>query len=200
MNLKNSIVTMITMMKMKNKNHYIYKITNKENGKFYIGKRSTKRDIHKDKYMGSSKAIGKDVKLHPEKYVKVIICQCESEDEAYKTEALLVTQELVDDPMCYNLVVGGRRGNFEVISRKISQSLRGKKLSEETKRKMSESHRGTIGFRHSEESKRKMSEKAMGRQAWNKGTSWSAETIEKIRQSAKNRKKACTHDRARKKK
>jgi hypothetical protein len=58
-------------------------------------------------------------------------------------ERELVTEDLVQDPMCYNLKSGGHGG-----------SDKGKKRSEKTKKKMSKSH---IGKTHTKESKKKMS-------------------------------------------
>jgi hypothetical protein len=48
-----------------------------------------------------------DAKKNPDKYLRVLICQAESRKEVLELEALFVTQELVDDPMCYNLKTGG---------------------------------------------------------------------------------------------
>lgn len=54
-----------------------------------------------------------------------------------------------------------------------NHGMRGKKMSEETKKKMSLAHSGInhpmYGKHHSEESKRKMSESSKGQIAWNKG-------------------------------
>lgn len=48
----------------------------------------------------------------------------------------------------------------------MSESNKGKKRSEETRKKMSESHKG---HKHSKESIEKMSESHRGQIAWNKG-------------------------------
>lgn len=66
-------------------------------------------------------------------------------------------------------------------------------LSEETKRKISNSLKGkpsgNKGMKHSEEARRKMSESAKGRTPWNKGLSgiYSSETRKKISDGAKKR-------------
>jgi hypothetical protein len=91
-------------------NHYLYKIINRENGKFYIGVHSCKGDYYDSKYWGSG-CFRQDAKKNPDKYLRVLICQAESRKEALELEALFVTQELVDDPMCYNLKTGGLGGD-----------------------------------------------------------------------------------------
>jgi len=67
----------------------------------------------------------------------------------------------------------------EETKRKISESLKGRKLSEEHKRKISELHKGK---KHSEETKKKMSESMIGK---NKGKKHSEETKKKMSESLK---------------
>jgi hypothetical protein len=67
-----------------------------------------------------------DAKKNPDKYLRVLICQAESRKEVLELEALFVTQELVDDPMCYNLKTGG-----------IGGSQKGLIFSEESRAKLS---------------------------------------------------------------
>jgi hypothetical protein len=98
-------------------NHYLYKIINRENGKFYIGVHSCKGDYYDSRYWGSG-CFRHDAKKNPDKYLRVLICQAESRKEALELEALFVTQELVDDPMCYNLKTGGMGRQFSVQNRK----------------------------------------------------------------------------------
>ena len=87
-------------------NHYLYRIINRENNKFYIGMHSTKKYYYDTNYYGSG-CFSKDAKRNPDKYLRVLITQAESRKELVALEVLFVTQELVDDPMCYNLKVGG---------------------------------------------------------------------------------------------
>jgi group I intron endonuclease len=152
-------------------NHYLYRIINRENGKFYIGVHSCRGDYYDSKYWGSG-CFSKDAKKNPDKYLRVLICQAESRKEVLKLEALFVTQELVDDPMCYNLQTGGLGGSQKGLifseesraklsaAKKGNQNMLGKSHSEETKAKMSAASKGnqnTLGKSHSEESKAKMS-------------------------------------------
>lgn len=57
----------------------------------------------------------------------------------------------------------------EEVCRKISESLKGKTHSKESKKKMSKSHKGIKRGSHSEESKLKISKSLKGRIPWNKG-------------------------------
>jgi group I intron endonuclease len=144
--------------------HYLYKIINRENDKFYIGVHSCRGDYYDSKYMGSG-CFSKDAKKNPDKYLRVLICQAESRKEVLELEALFVTQELVDDPMCYNLKTGGMGG-----------SQKGRTHSEETKAKMSAVKKGNqhrAGKNHSEETRAKMS-------AANKGNTHSDEAKAKM--------------------
>ena len=77
-------------------NHYVYEITNLANGRKYIGKRSCKCPIEKDKYMGSSELIS----LAIEKYGicnfrKDIIYICNNEDEAYSKEKEYIKEKKI---------------------------------------------------------------------------------------------------------
>ena len=90
--------------------HYVYRIDNLINGKYYIGKHSAK-SLDND-YMGSGKLIIKAIdKWGIENFKKTILKTFPTSAEAFDYEAELVTQELVDDPMCYNLKKGGEGGS-----------------------------------------------------------------------------------------
>ena len=70
----------------------------------------------------------------------------------------------------------------EVISKVQKEKRKGKKLSEETKKKISEAHKGK---HHSEESKKKNSEAHKGKPTWSKGKKMSAESRKKMSEAAK---------------
>lgn len=94
---------------------------------------------------------------------------------------------------CYCMSRKGDIGHYEVGNVFIQphgENVREKNLkfkaTDETKQKMSESHKGMTGRKHSEESKRKISEKALGRIGWSRGKirgPASEESIEKNRQA-----------------
>lgn len=137
---------------------FVYKTTHIPTGKFYIGKHST-ADLS-DGYMGSGIALSKAIRKYGKESFKMeILTFCESKEELSILEGRLVTQELVDDPMCYNLKLGGEGGWDHCPPN-------GRKLSDETRRKMSESHTGKSRPKRgpmSEEEKIRRSNALLGR-------------------------------------
>lgn len=152
----------------------IYKTTNTINGKFYIGKHKTKN--LNDGYMGSGKLLKRAIKKYGlDNFYKEVLHVCESEKQMNALEKILVVP---DAELNYNLCDGGK-GGFGYINNaglggtkglkhsketieKIRSSRKNQKLSEETKRKISQSKIGNkvwVGRKHSEETKRKISEK-----------------------------------------
>jgi hypothetical protein len=88
----------------------IYKITNKINNKFYIGKHQTK-DIN-DGYMGSGKLIKKAIKKYGiDNFKKEILFIFNNEEEMNATEKELV----IINEQSYNLCEGGK-GGFSYIN------------------------------------------------------------------------------------
>jgi len=111
--------------------HYIYKITNTLNNKFYYGKHST---INlEDNYMGSGYSIKNAIKKYGKlNFVKEILCFCNSESDVYELEELVVTEEEVKNNMCYNRTIGGdgfKSGKDNPMSN-LSVTMR-KKFSDE---------------------------------------------------------------------
>lgn len=89
--------------------HYIYKITNILNEKFYIGMHST--DDLKDGYFGSGKYLWYSVQKHgKENHSLDILEYCENREELAKREAEIVTLNLLNDPKCMNIRLGGEGG------------------------------------------------------------------------------------------
>ena len=84
----------------------VYKTTNIINGKYYYG-------IHKtnnlnDGYLGSGKRLKDAIKHYGQDvFSKEIIHYCSSIEEAQKIENEIVTQDLVENVMCYNMCIGG---------------------------------------------------------------------------------------------
>lgn len=111
--------------------HYIYKVTNMVNGMYYIGKHST-NNID-DNYFGSGNLLLKAFKKYNRRnFKKEIIQFCDTEREAFKLEAKLVTTDIVKDRKSYNIIVGGMG------------MQKGGKLSNETKEKIRIAHTGRI--------------------------------------------------------
>ena len=164
--------------------YYIYRITNKVNGKTYIGQHKYK-DLN-DNYIGSGKLLrAAQAKYGIENFEKQIlvfnISKREHTDLLEKT-FIASEREKVGVKNCYNISGGGNGGNLgEEVNKKISEAMKGKTpwnkgkhckpLTEEHKRKLSEANKGKKRGPLSEEHKRKLSEAHKGKPAWNKGKS-----------------------------
>lgn len=157
----------------------IYKITNKINGNFYIGKHKTK-DLN-DKYMGSGKLIKAVIKKHGiENFEKEILETFNTEEEMNEAEKHYV----VLGEGSYNLCPGGQGGwgyvNSKERSKKRSEFLskvrkeqlliekniiKFKEITVLANLKIKELYpNGTFyGKTHSEETKKKMSVSASSR-------------------------------------
>jgi hypothetical protein len=108
----------------------VYKITNKLNGKFYIGKHKTEK--LDDGYMGSGKLIKLAIEKHGiENFEKQILHVFQTENEMSKAEAELVV--LCEDS--YNLCFGGG-GGFDYINNSGIIKFKDKKHREDSKKKM----------------------------------------------------------------
>lgn len=94
--------------------YYLYQITNKVNGKIYVG-------VHKSKslddgYMGSGKVIKAAIEKHgAENFHKEILELFESSGEMYEREKEIVNEEFLARDDVYNLRLGGR-GGFDHIN------------------------------------------------------------------------------------
>ena len=85
----------------------VYKTTNSINGHYYIG-------VHKEgkkPYLGSGDRITMAIKKYgKDNFVKEVLYTFETKEEAYLKEAELVTEDLINDPMSYNVKLGGDGG------------------------------------------------------------------------------------------
>ena len=110
--------------------HYVYEITNKINGKKYIGKHSTNN--LNDKYMGSGVAISEAIKKYGiENFSKNILHLCDSEEEAFKFELLEIEKvEATKNSLYYNIASGGKGGVVSLwndLEHRENMSLKTKK-------------------------------------------------------------------------
>lgn len=89
--------------------HLIYQITDKINGKIYIGKHQSV--VLKDSYFGSGKILNVAIKKYGiENFVKTILHQCSSEEEMNLKEKEIVNAEFCQRKDTYNLNIGGEGG------------------------------------------------------------------------------------------
>lgn len=120
---------------------YIYLTLNKVNGKTYIGQH--RGDIN-DCYYGSGIYIMKAIKKYGKhNFEKFILQVCYSEQQLNDAEIFWIAEYKRRGKAEYNVAIGGQTvcQNAET-GKKISAKLKGKHLSEETKKKMSESMKG----------------------------------------------------------
>ena len=117
---------------MERKYHFLYKITNLVNQKYYIGVHNT--DNLEDGYLGSGFAIQRALeKYGPSNFKREIISFFNSSEEAFLAEEKIVTEELIKDPNCYNLILGGRSTGFRGLKKEIYLQKRLKYLTQEEK-------------------------------------------------------------------
>ncbi len=86
---------------------YIYRTTNNINNKYYIGRHKSKYEVDLV-YKGSGTAIKHALLKYGRKNFTVEVLEyCDNFEHLVLREAEIVTIELVNDPMCYNMKPGG---------------------------------------------------------------------------------------------
>ena len=141
--------------------YYVYRITNKINGKTYIGQHKYK--MLNDSYMGSGKLIKRAQKKYGmENFEKEILYgRIQYKATADDMERFAIAKEKALGKAEYNIADGGNGGNLgEEVNKKISEAQKGRHPSEETIRKRSEAMKG---HKVSEETRKKISEANKGR-------------------------------------
>jgi len=92
--------------------HFVYRTTDMLDGRWYGGKRSTKKHPLSDRYLGS----GNWIKKHParERLKREVVAFYPGSVEVFAGEAELITWTMVwDDPLCMNLRDGGEGVSVE---------------------------------------------------------------------------------------
>ena len=151
------------------KKRIIYKTTNLINLKIYIGQDSR----NNPNYYGSGKLLIRAIKKYgKENFKKETIEECKTKDELDEKEIYWIKHyNSKCDKIGYNILDGGSYMSDET-KLKIGNSLKGRTLSKEHIKKVSENHADVSGVKnpmygkfHSEDVKRILSEKNLGRKA-----------------------------------
>ncbi len=196
------------MARKERKYHYIYKITCLKNNKYYIGMHST--DNMDDGYMGGGNRIKNSIKKHGKKaHSKEILGFYEDRESLRRREIELVNEELIRDPLCMNIQLGGgggftsdrhiekaKRGASEWLKKQWETEGYREKISQASSSSMKNKHReGKIkydtfkGGKHTEETKEKMRESSKGKGVGSAnsqfGTRWITDgsTVRKIKKN-----------------
>lgn len=170
------------------KYHILYKTTNTVTGRFYIGIHSTSN--LRDGYLGSGKRFRNEVKKYGSKCFSFEVLEyCDSRQTALRKE-FETLKPLLDSPDCLNLCQGGRTGGLDEAARAKSKEKRDylkvhddewytnyrKKVSDGVKRSYQNRPGTFTGRSHSPTTIEKMKESAKNRGIGNQnsqyGTCW----------------------------
>ena len=98
--------------------YFIYKTTNKINGKYYIGMHKT--DDLEDGYLGSGTYFSRSLeKYGKENFEREILEYCNSDEEMHNAEARYITEDVVNDKKSYNLKLGGL-GGWDYVNKNLT--------------------------------------------------------------------------------
>ncbi len=119
--------------------HFIYRTTRIRDGRYYVGMHST--DSLTDGYMGSGTKITRSLKKHGRDAHKFeILEQLPDRKSLIAREEEIVSEELLKDPQCMNLMKGGTAGPYPNLS--ISLGKMGKPKSPEHRAAISATLKG----------------------------------------------------------
>lgn len=153
-------------------------------------------NVLEDGYLGSGRLLARSITKHgTSNHVRDVLEFCSSREDLKLRESSVVSRDLLADPKCMNLTVGGEGGptrlgaqHSEEAKERIRQSLLGHLHSESTKAKIGEKSKGRLkGKSLSEEHKRKVSEGLTGIPSQFKGVPRSNETRARISEALKQR-------------
>jgi hypothetical protein len=126
------------MARREKKYHYIYKTTNLKNGRFYVGMHST--DNLNDGYLGSGTKLRRSIRKNGKENFKLEILEFLTDRSSLQfREKELVNEDLLKDPMCMNLIIGGK-GGFTLEATKNGR----KKTDELLRKKYGENFRSIV--------------------------------------------------------
>lgn len=106
--------------------YFLYKITNRVNGKVYVGVHKT-RNMN-DGYMGSGKVINRAIEKYGiDNFTKEILETFDSAEQMFAREKEIVTEDFLAREDTYNLRRGGH-GGFDYINKHPDKFLTKKRL------------------------------------------------------------------------
>ena len=117
--------------------HIVYKTVNLVTEEFYVGKHSTENID--DGYLGSGLRLKHAIRKYGKgNFKRYIIAYCDTAKDASIAEEEIVNENLLADPLCYNLSLGGQGGNLgssvnAKIGKKMSVILTGRPKTTEHK-------------------------------------------------------------------
>jgi hypothetical protein len=125
--------------------HFTYMTVCTVTGRYYLGMHST--DDLNDGYLGSGELVLRSINAHgAQTHVREILEVCVDREMLSKTEAALITEDRLRDPMCMNLVPGGAGGcRSDVQREKIRATLKGRKPSIEQLERLRLARKTQIG-------------------------------------------------------
>lgn len=143
--------------------HYVYRITNTVDRKYYYGVRSSKCHPKEDNYWSSSKSLKPLIKENPDQFIKKIVKMFRDRVDAINYEICLHDKfDVGANPKFYNKAKQMATGHGFSY-----QSNLNKKLSEKTKRKISKANKGVnhplFGKTPTEETRKKISKSSKGK-------------------------------------
>jgi hypothetical protein len=199
------------MARKEKKYHYIYKITCLINNRYYIGMHST-HNVNDD-YMGGGKRIKNSIKKHgKESHIREILEFFDNREDLKNREKQLVNEELLNDPMCMNINLGGEggwlpewqtKGAISSNQKNWKDPIYAKKMKEvssevmkklwqdpeSSKRLLEGAGKSFKGKKHTEEAKKTIGDKISKAQKAEKnsqfGTCWINNPIEKTNRRIK---------------
>ena len=164
--------------------HYVYKITNTANGKYYYGIHSCNKDFFDDNYYGTGKLVKAAVqKYGKEHFKREVLQEFSTRQKASDFERFIVGPYFINREDNYNLCVGGDDAGIlgfkhsEEAKAKISARSKNQNWSTERREKV---RKALTGRKHTKESRQKMSDKLSGENSPKWGVPLSSETKAKL--------------------
>ncbi len=118
---------------MTTKFFYIYKTTNKINGKYYIGMHTA--SSMDNEYLGSGKILKHAIRKYGrDSFVKEILTFAINREVLIELERSIVTLELLEDPQCMNLRLGGHGGGGWTVQQQKENAKRSRVKQEVLRR------------------------------------------------------------------